>query len=702
MISTNISSIENEENIKQKATYIHEVANLILQPFLTNNNIVSDLQSITCCLDLIPVAISALFNFRKQYTFLQKLDIQVINSFFESEVPVSASILNILTEIYPRLRNRHLVHIKKQIIALVPNLQRQCDEFPGIMRICLRFFEQSNDAQWIHIFRILYANVPLGEMQNVEALLEQILSQSGHLDQAVIDILEDTATHFCKCVTTKAANQQTLDIEIPLIGLADVRLLLMTMRITNTSNLHLNLMLPSIVSGNAEESSTGVRNSRALIMLLISISFICIYQPQVFKELYKDSIFKTNEVCNIDTITKHMCRTVHCCLVDDSGRISNWLSSVRGMEIISACMYSVFYPSVTQACTNFISQCILSRYENDAIESLNRISENEVVASPYASPDEVIKDINISELLSECLITVFQDINDCRSALLSLTMKGLVACFQSSKMLKVKFLVAEETFIKLFRDICYRYPRILVQSHSSLENYILTASVLPVSTLERILFPLGTVCSLSNAIYGYLITCYRKCLLHPDIERKSFAIKSLLTLLPQVQAPCQIDIIQTLLHSFSLPLPCRILFYTELTRLIWDQDLSFNDSNGNNERTSVARISKTVLTSIQQKVSYYYHNRNNPYHHHHQVLTRLSQYFVYEQENVDNNEWMGLVFCPDKCTIKFQKVKGFGRTTEGMLITTNISNNNTNNNTNTNTRCWRTTTTFIYTGIENK
>lgn len=491
LISTNISCIENDDNIKQKAAYVHEIANLILQPFLTNNNIVSDLQSITCCLDLIPVAISALFNLRKQYSFLAKMDIQVINSFFDSVVPLSASILNILTEIYPRLRNRHLIHIKKQVIALVPKLQRQCDEFPGIMRICLRFFEQSNDAQWIHIFRVLYASVPLSEMQNIEALLEQILSQSGRIDQSLIDILEDTAAHFCKCITNKATTvaQRSIDDEIPLICLADIRLLLMTMRITNTSNLHLNLMLPSIVSGNAEESSTGIRNSRALIMLLISFSLVSHYEPQVYKELYKDSAFIINNVCNIDTITKNLCRTVHCCLVDESGRISSWLSSVRGMEIISACMYSVFYPSVTQSCTNFISQCIISRYENDIIGS--RSNNFDDIDTATVSPEEVVQEINISELLSECLITVFQDINDCRSSLLSLVMKGLVACFQSTRMFKVNFLIAEETFIKLFRDICYRHPRILAQSHSSLENYILTASVLPVVTLERILFPLS-------------------------------------------------------------------------------------------------------------------------------------------------------------------------------------------------------------------
>jgi len=505
--STNISCTDNDDSIKQKATYIYEVANLIIQPFLSNNNIVSDLQSITCCLDLVPVAVNALFNLRKQYPFLSKMDIQVINSFFDSEMPLSASILNILTEIYPRLRGKHLVNIKKQVIALVPSLQRQCDEFPGVMRICLRFFEQSNDSQWIHIFRVLYASVPLGEMQNVEALLEQVLSQSAHMDQALIDILEDTATHFCKYITNRTASHKSGEEEIPMICLADVRLLLMTMRITNTSNLHLNLMLPSIVAGNVEESSTVVRNSRALIMILMSISLLSNYNAEVFKQLYNDSTFNMNTTCDAVTLTKYLCRTIHCCLVDESGRISNWLSSVRGMEIISACIYAVFYPSVTQACMNFVHQCMMSRFRNDMIDSRNDTFEHDEMATSNFQLDEVITEINISELISESLITVFQDISDCRSSLLSLIMKGLVACFQSSKMFKVNFVVAEEAFIKLFRDICYLHPRMLVQSHASLENYILTASVLPVLTLERIMSPLSTgINTLIIILYDFIIS----------------------------------------------------------------------------------------------------------------------------------------------------------------------------------------------------
>ena len=200
-------------------------------------------------------------------------------------------------------------------------------------------------------------------------------------------------------------------------------------------------------------------------------------------------------------------------------------------------MYLIFYPTVMQNVITFVSQCIVSKQESDS----NYDSSD--------SNDNITTDIIEQELVSEILITVFEVLSDCRSSLLSLIMKGMVACNQSTKMFKAPFTIAEKTFIKLFRDVCYRHPHILVDAHSSLENYILTAtSSLPVHILEQILLPLSTVCSLSlsslssssltssppNAIYGHLITCYRKCLLHPDIERKSFAIKSLVHLLPKV------------------------------------------------------------------------------------------------------------------------------------------------------------------------
>jgi hypothetical protein len=254
ILSSTNTTIINEENINQRALYLNEISNLILQPFLSNNgNEVVDLQSITCCLDLIPVAINILFNLRKQFSFLLKWDITIIDSFFDSENMIStsssstSSLLNILSEAFPRLRNRHLMMIKKHIVGLLPNLQRNCEEYPGVMRICLRFFEQSSDCQWIHIFRLLYASVPIGELQHVEAILEQILSQTARIDQAIIDIFEDTAFIFCKRIIKK---QISSDETIPLISLADVRLLLMTMRISdNNSTLHLNLKLPSIVFG---------------------------------------------------------------------------------------------------------------------------------------------------------------------------------------------------------------------------------------------------------------------------------------------------------------------------------------------------------------------------------------------------------------------------------------------------------------------
>ena len=204
-------------------------------------------------------------------------------------------------------------------------------------------------------------------------------------------------------------------------------------------------------------------------------------------------------------------------------------------------MYLIFYPTVTQSVTSFISQCMVSKQEND------NSSNNGTTDSSDNNDSNII----VHELISEVLITTFEDLSDCRSSLLSLVMKGLVACNESTKLFKTPFIIAEKTFIKLFRDICHRHPHILVEAHSCLENYILTATAsLPVPILEQILLPLSTVCSspslsssssssslLSsppNAIYGYLITSYRKCLLHPDIERKSFAIKSLLNLLPKV------------------------------------------------------------------------------------------------------------------------------------------------------------------------
>jgi hypothetical protein len=92
------------------------------------------------------------------------------------------------------------------------------------------------------------------------------------------------------------------------------------------------------------------------------------------------------------------------------------------------------------------------------------------------------------------------------------------------------------------------------------------------------------------------------------------------------------------------------LFYTELTRLIGEHDFNASDNDGiSNHYTPADKISKNVLISIQQK-----------------VLSRLSQYFIYDKDNIDKDDWIGLIFCPDKCTVKYQKIKGYGCSTEDV------------------------------------
>ena len=99
----------------------------------------------------------------------------------------------------------------------------------------------------------------------------------------------------------------------------------------------------------------------------------------------------------------------------------------------------------------------------------------------------------------------------------------------------------------------------------------------------------------------------------------------------QVNSNAQIDIIQTLMFSFSLALPCRILFYTELTHLLWNDINTITNTNNN-----YGTINKNVLSSIQQKVS-----------------LRLSKYFITDNNEEDDENLNGLIFSPLEAAVKF-------------------------------------------------
>ena len=62
----------------------------------------------------------------------------------------------------------------------------------------------SRDASWIHVLRVLHSNIPHTEVQTVEALLEQVFSQTPLLCLQVVAVIEDACVHMMRVIGTSA------------------------------------------------------------------------------------------------------------------------------------------------------------------------------------------------------------------------------------------------------------------------------------------------------------------------------------------------------------------------------------------------------------------------------------------------------------------------------------------------------------------
>ena len=68
----------------------------------------------------------------------------------------------------------------------------------------------SNDVQWVHVLRILYRSVAIQSILTVEALLEQIFTQSVEVAQQLLCALEDAAMALGKAVICKSYDRRSM------------------------------------------------------------------------------------------------------------------------------------------------------------------------------------------------------------------------------------------------------------------------------------------------------------------------------------------------------------------------------------------------------------------------------------------------------------------------------------------------------------
>lgn len=665
--------------VRNVTAYTCEVTLLCIQPFLQGNN-----DPATACLDLLPAAVNVLAVLKRRYPHISKSENHIIDSLLSVEWhPTSfLPLFNVMSEMYLYLKRRHLRELKIRILRAFKSVQHMKDDIPGILKVCLRFLEQSRDPSWAQVLRIIYSNVPNAEIETVDSLLETCVSQTPSVYQNLVDIMEDTAVHLCRCISKQDFEERLktdTHVEydgIPIITLQDIRLLLVLSRTKNSTQI--DIALPSILAGYAEDSIDLIRCGRAFLTLLLAASFILQYDKAVLGEdLFRlagwdeiqslDSLLHehvppfpsssstvssssssanpsstvpsttpTSLLKNVIAILRlslsHSMRQTN----QNARRYEDWIENsqqqswtqlLRAVQVITCCLNMSCYPQIAQTVIDMICRCVATynkislkqdgRNRQDASSHMETISES--TSSPHNTfrtdtSRKIVVDFGLTKLLAECFVAVFHDVSGCNLSLLSVAMRGIMASVEnndvvnatnsSSKMeiLRRKRLLkdstqshasksAEAVLTLLISTLCHRFPSMLAPLHAPLQNYFMMTSMLPESSLHKIILPFSHVCCFSDTIFGHLLNAYRKYLLSKDLDKKRFAIKALVQLLSFVPTPSQssssLDIMQTLLYSFSLNLSVRRTLYLEYFKRMYTQNINVPETSTGASTSSV-------------------------------------------------------------------------------------------------------------------
>ena len=671
-----------------KSDHITEVANICIKPFLDiseNSSSNYDIQQCKMCLDLIPCCINVLFCLRKRYnTDATISETKIVESLLSPSSPWTKEaylpLLNVCIEIYPYLKKRFVEKIQKLLIEYIRNIhncstmtsklkETLTDDYAGIMCVCLQFLEKSNDIDWINIFRILYNNIPTRGVNQVEVLLEQFLTLSPAISRVIIDTTEDLAVMMCKsiCMKTFKNRQKSsthVDYDgIPLLTIYDLRLLLLITHVLCSNNgINGELALPNILTWtDAGTDNTNVRTSRAIMVLLLALSIILIHDKEVLPDdadravqsMLTSSVISSssssssstaatevaaslvlattvtveslNSTTSLNTIVlQNSKKILLVALRYNNHQMMNWISSMRSLEIITVCL--------NMGCHSYLTHSIISE-----------------LVKPCA-PATIIIDLSCEQLLVHWLLVIFENIEVSRPSLLSATTRGIIASitkvstFETNRLkahenniIYTSLVAAKSFLLELFDAMCTRYPECISNLHQHIQNHILSfTSSLPVTSLTHAMTSITRVCYLSAPIFGYILSCYRKNLLHKDVSNKVFAVNGLIQLLEacsvELSVTSSTDIVPTLLYALSFPLYCRRMLYHALIAIAL------------NTRVSIQRA---ILLPLQQKLMAIL----SPYY------TRNSNHDSDDDDIEDANEHKSMVD-PFKCIEVVRTIKG--------------------------------------------
>ena len=115
----------------------------------------SSLQTITLCLDLIPVIVSTIATLKNLYEEeCSEGNINLVESLFyiEWDAKLVLPLCNIFCELYAHLTPHQLLELQKRLLSSIQSLQTiESEDFAGVIQVSIRLFELSKDYCWINV-----------------------------------------------------------------------------------------------------------------------------------------------------------------------------------------------------------------------------------------------------------------------------------------------------------------------------------------------------------------------------------------------------------------------------------------------------------------------------------------------------------------------------------------------------------------------
>lgn len=522
-------------------------------------------------------------------------------------------------------------------------LQAQSEDFAGVIRVALRLFEQryanrccfgtvdvmyivnsilsvgalkvndyfsllthSNDIRWTDVLRVLYRAIPESSIATVEALLEQIFTQSVRVAKLLLCALEDTAVSQGHAVVVNThvemPNVEFRRAGVPEISHFDVRLALIltraiyvsscstnntggTVSLNNISEIALPLVLTSgLVEGDASSDNMLFEAqlcSRCVFMLLTTCVSLKLSQDLRYSMYTGDSAV---------TAVSATIRQVILSLSDlDSGATASsggWLSDARAQELLKSFLQLGAYPEIPAACL----AAVQSWFEERQPPSTDISTDNEPTVAPVV---ELILESS-EKLLARMILDVFCVRSKVRSALLQCVLKGIFCCASSGTLADAhrkgagwpavpkpssssqsstpQTLSTSQSIVEhgvstaiadsllpihtllqdVFAQLCVRHSKSLLEHSSIIETQFPTLIQAPIPQVtDSFLRSVTAVCTHSTPIFALVHTHLLKNVQGADAHKAIAAVRLLIPLLFIVNEAQQKEVLNIVAHVFT-------------------------------------------------------------------------------------------------------------------------------------------------------